>query len=114
MFDIGVFNFLSLYRMVPPEIALLFFALRNQHRREKNDTILPLLLAWLPARHSNSAPSQQGRHATSGRRRQADRRQRGRVPSDQGKDAQNQREHHEEDDEANPFLWLAHVEEVGR
>ena len=55
----GIFNFLPLYWMVPPEIAFLFLALRNQHRREKNDTILPLLLVWLPARHSNSAPSQQ-------------------------------------------------------
>jgi len=48
------------------------------------------------------------------RRRQTGRRRHGRVPSDLGKDAQNQREHHEEDDEANLFLWLAHVEEVGR
>jgi hypothetical protein len=67
-----------------------------------------------PTRLAARCRPAQGRHATSGRRQWAGRRRRGRVPGALGKDTQNQREHHEEDDDANLFLWLAHAEEVRR
>ena len=47
----GIFNFLPLLPMATPKITSLGSALCFQHRREKNDTYLPLLLAW----HASSA-----------------------------------------------------------